>query len=111
MARTALTPTALASSGATVSLAAANADGHTIPGTGDVFILVNNGSGSSMTVTAVTPGTQDGLAIADEAVTIANGTQKIIGPFPPRSFTDEADGLVDINLSTATSVTLQAFQT
>lgn len=110
MARTALTPTALASTGATVSLAAANADGHTIPGTGDVFLLVSNGSGGSITVTAVTPGTQDGLAISDQAVTIANGAQKIIGPFPPRSFTDEADNLVDIDFSAVTTVTCQAFQ-
>ena len=111
MARTALTPTALASTGATVSLAAANVDGHTIPGTGDVFLLVFNGSGGSINGTAVTPGTQDGLAIADEVVAVANGAQKIIGPFAPRSFTDEADNLVDINFSAVTTVTVQAFQT
>lgn len=110
MARTALTPTALAATGATISAAAANVDGHTIPGTGDVFILVANGSGGSINVTVVTPGTQDGLAIADQVVAVPAGATKIIGPFPPRSFTDEADNLVDIDFSSVTSITVQAFQ-
>lgn len=110
MPRTALTPTALAASGATVSAAAANADGHTIPGTGDVFLLVVNGSGGSINVTAVTPSTQDGLAVADQVVAVGAGASKLIGPFAPRSFTDETDNLVDIDFSAVTTITCQAFQ-
>lgn len=110
MARTALTPTAVTAAGATIALAAANADGSTIPGTGDVLLLVNNASGGSINVTAVTPGTQDGQAIADRVVAVGAGVQKIIGPFPPRTYTDEADSLVDIDFSAVTSVTVQALQ-
>lgn len=111
MARTALTPTALTAAGATLSTTSANADGHTIPGDGDVILYVANGSGGSINVTIVTPGTQDGQAISDRVVAVGAGATKLIGPFPPRTYTDEADGLVDVDFSSVSSVTVQAFQT
>lgn len=110
MARTALTPQDVSAAGLAVSLTAANADGHTIPGTGDVLLDVLNGSGSSINVTIVTPGTQDGQAISDRVVAVAAGARKLIGPFPPRTYTDETDSLVDVDFSAVTTVTCAAIQ-
>ena len=54
---------------------------------GRAFLHVKNAGGSSDTVTIVTPGTVGpGLAIADLAVVVANGTEKFIGPLDPAIF-------------------------
>lgn len=78
--------------------------------TGDVsngrtFLHVKNGGGSSDTVTLITPGTgPGGTAIADLAVTVANGADRFIGPINP----DPQDGfgpVVTVTHSFTTSVT------
>ncbi len=69
-----------------------------------VFLHVKNGGGSSDTVTIVTPGTVSGLAVADQAVVVANGTEKLI-PIPASLYADPATGLVTIQHSFTTSVT------
>ncbi|WP_329338594.1 hypothetical protein OG866_27115 [Streptomyces sp. NBC_00663] len=43
-----------------------------------VLLLVKNGDAASHTVTLVTPGTVNGLAIADRAVPVAAGTTQAI---------------------------------
>lgn len=53
---------------------------------GRTVLRVVNGSGGSLTVTAVTSYTQDGMALADNPVTVADGVTKIVGPFPVRSY-------------------------
>lgn len=72
-------------------------DGHTI-------LIVTNGSGGSLTVTITTPGTVDGLAVADRTVSIANGAKKAIGPFT-KSLYNDSDGNVTVGYSATTSVT------
>lgn len=75
--------------------------------TGDIsngrcFLHVKNAGGSSDTVTLVTPGTVGpGLAIADNAVAVANGTEKFIGPLDPALY----GSVVTITHSFTTSVT------
>jgi len=43
-----------------------------------VFYYVNNGSGSSINVTLTTPGTVEGLAVADRVVAVANAATTLI---------------------------------
>lgn len=78
---------------------------------GDVFIYVNNGSGGSLTVTALTPQTvtSASLTVEDREYTVANGAVKFIGPFPTATF-NQSDGKVYFNLSADTSVTLMAIK-
>jgi len=75
-------------------------DGHTI-------LIVENGSGGSLTVTITTPGTVDSQAIADRTVTVADGTKKAIGPFT-RSVYNDSDGNVTVGYSATSSVTAMA---
>lgn len=77
-----------------------------------VGLWVNNGSGASINVTVQTPATQDGLDLAELVVAVAAGTQRIIGPFPSRSFarpTGQVDaGKVYVDYSAVASVTRAA---
>ena len=73
---------------------------------GRTVLHVTNGSGGSLTVTIVTPNTSDGLAVADRTVTIPNGEERVIGPFP-RSVYNDSDGNVTVQFSATTSVTCQ----
>ena len=75
-------------------------DGHTI-------LIVTNGSGGSVNVTLTTPGTVDGLAVADRVVAVGNGVKKAIGPFP-RSLYNDSDGKVTVAYDGTTSVTAMA---
>jgi hypothetical protein len=71
-------------------------------------VLVTNGSGSSITVTIATPGTDKyGQARPDIPVTVAAGASKLIGPFPP-DLADSSDGLVALSYSDVTTVTVAA---
>lgn len=114
MARTALASHAVVDEGVAVTMSAANVDGHSIAGGGDVILLVENGSGSSINVTIQTPATTDGLAVADQVVAVAAGVTKAIGPFRPATYdrpTGAADaGLVYVDFSAVTSVTCAALE-
>lgn len=114
MARTALAPVQAVDEGAVWALAAANVDGHTIPGGGDVLLFVLNGSGASINVTVQTAATEDGLAVAEQVVAVAAGVQKVIGPFRPTTYdrpSGGADpGVIYVDFSAVTSVTCQAVQ-
>lgn len=67
------------------------------------FLHVKNGGGTTLTVTIVTPGTQDGLAIADRTVSLTAGTDQMIA-IPP-AYYRSSDGLGDVQYSATTSVT------
>lgn len=114
MARTTLATQALTDEGLEATYTAANADGHFFDGTGDVILHVINGSGADVDVTIQTPATQDGLAIADQVVTVTAGEERFIGPFPPRTYTRESGsdiGKVYVDFESVTSVTIAALQT
>lgn len=112
MARTALVPVQAVDEGAVLALAAANVDGHSIPGGGDTVLIVNNGSGGSINVTIQTAATEDGLAIADQVVAVGAGVQKVIGPFRPGTYNrasgDTDPGLVYVDFSAVATVTCKA---
>ncbi|MFD3483781.1 hypothetical protein [Streptomyces sp. NPDC058665] len=64
--------------GLAVEPVAAAGGGDTCQTGAGVVLLVRNGDESSHTVTLVTPGTVNGLAIADRAVTVAAGDEVLI---------------------------------
>jgi hypothetical protein len=109
MARTALAVQEIVRSGIVPTFGAANVDGHSVPNSGKEYIYVKNGGGSSINVTIQTPGTVDGQAVADRVVAVANGAEKMIGPFPPGSYS-QPDGSTYIDFSAVTSVTIGAFR-
>jgi hypothetical protein len=84
---------------------AASAGGDKVsPGEGVVVLVLNTGA-SPITCTVVTPGTQEGLAIADQAVTCTNhATRRTAIPVPSRLYRNSADGLVDLQWSATTNV-------
>lgn len=69
------------------------------------YLHVKNADSSSHTITITTPGTQQGLAIADLAVVVPNAAERIIGPLPAGLFGADVDGLAAITWSATTSMT------
>lgn len=114
MARTALASQTADSDGLTVAFTAANVDGHSIEGGGDVILLVDNASAGDITVTVQTPATQDGLDVAEQPVTVTAGTMAAIAGLHPRTF-DRPTGVADagdvyVDFSAVTSVTVAALE-
>ncbi|MEU9888011.1 hypothetical protein [Sphaerisporangium sp. NPDC051011] len=99
----------LVPSGSASTLVAASGSGDTCtPGDG-VFLEVNNANAAARTVTLVTPGTVEGLAINDRPVTIPAGERWKI-PVPARLYA-AADGQCSITYTPdAASVTVGCFK-
>lgn len=78
-----------------------------LPGEGS-YIHVKNGSGGSITVTLVTPGTVAGLAVADRAVAVGAGAEAkiLIGD----EYRNQSTGLASITYSGVTSLTIGSFR-
>lgn len=91
------------------ALVAASAGGDTFVPDRDTSIVVNNGGGTAVTVTVVTPGTVIGLPIADVSVSVPAGQRFEIGPFPYEFFAD-VSGFASITYSSVTSVTVGVFR-
>jgi len=82
----------------------AQVEGHYFANNGATFLLVTNGSGAPINVTAISALTVEGLAVADSIVAVAAGVTKLIGPFNPTIFNDE-NGNATVTFSAVTSVT------
>jgi len=106
MARIAATIQETAPTGVVPSFAAANADGYYMQNTGREAPYIKNGSGAPITVTAQTPQVVGGLAVTEQIVTIAAGSEKMMGPFKPASLYNQADGTVHLDFSAVASVTI-----
>jgi len=95
-----------------VSHAAAASD--SFDNNGRVMIRVNNAGGASTVLTVDDPGTNQPVAATafnpDAAITIVNGTTKVIGPFPTARFND-GNGRVQLSWSVTASVTWEAYAT
>lgn len=89
---------------------AANVGGDTFGPGNNVCIHVKNGSAGALTVTLVTPGNVVGQAVADVAVSVPAGGERLIGPLPGSLFARAADGLGDITYSGVTSLTVAVFE-
>lgn len=109
MARTDLSVQQMSQSGITPSYTAAIADGHMFYNGEATFIHIKN-TGTEKTLTIQTPGSVDGLAIADRTVTIPATTgDKMIGPFRAGVYNQisGADkGKIYIDYSSETAVTV-----
>jgi hypothetical protein len=97
----------VAITGGAVTYGSAAGGGDKVVPDGRTMLHVKNGGGSSITVTVVVPGSTYGQANPDVAVTVPNGGERMIGPFPIE-IADPADGLVAITYSAVTSVTVAA---
>lgn len=95
--------------GVTFTAAAAAGGGDSFANTGTEFLYVKNGGGSPITVTIDSPGTCSfnvtANAAHDQAVTVAAGAERIIGPFPTVRFNDSSN-IVSVGYSGVTSVTV-----
>lgn len=85
---------------------AASAGGDVIAPNDHGCLWVNNGSGSTVTVTVAVPGnTKYGIANPDPAIAVVAGRIMPIGPFPA-DLADPTDGMVHITYSAVTTVTV-----
>lgn len=97
-----ITTQAMSGAGTQATYSAVSASDTGDISNGRTFLHVKNAGGSSDTVTLVTPGTVGpGLAIADNAVAVTNGTEKFIGPLDPALY----GAVVTVTHSFTTSVT------
>lgn len=103
-----LSPQVPTLAGLNPTYAAAAGGGDQVACDDRLFLHVKNTNASSRDVTIATPGTVDGLAIADVVVTIpANTGDRMIGPIKASLFAD-ANGFAQITYSAATGVTIAA---
>ena len=92
--------------GVTPTYNSASANNNTFANDGHTIIEVKNTSGSPINVTIETPGTVDGNAVADLVVAVpATSGDKIIGPFPP-SIYNQTGGVIYLDWSATTNVTV-----
>lgn len=94
----------MAASGTQATYSAVSASDTCDISNGRTFLHVKNAGASSDNVTVVTPGTVGGLAIADQVVAVANGTEKFIGPLDPALYATA--GIATVTHSYTTSVTI-----
>jgi hypothetical protein len=104
----ALTTQAIIRAGLTPSFASAAGGGDTFNPDLDTYLRVKNASGSSITVTVVTPRTDPvGNAVADTTFTVPATTGDVIaGPFPAEIYADPVTGVANITYSGVTSLTI-----
>lgn len=108
MARTALVPTVISRAGVSGAKSAANVDGHSISNpNGDVFIVVDNGSASPITVTIPVAKVVDGQTIAAKTVSVPASQSRLIGPFPVDTY-NQSGQVVNVDFSAVTTVTVAA---
>ena len=114
MARTDLPVQEVPVAGVALSFTAANADGHSISNDGKTFLYVKNGSGAPINVTLQTPGTVDGLAVADRVVAVPAGGERIISDLRPDAYNRPPTGTdpneVYVDFSAVTTVSVAAFR-
>lgn len=90
--------------GLNATYSAATASDKVLPGSNTV-LHVKNGGGGALTVTLVTPGTVDSLAVADRVVSVPAGEDRFIS-VPGGIYANRADGgLATVTFSPTTSVT------
>ncbi|MFE2046633.1 hypothetical protein ACFXAZ_38130 [Streptomyces sp. NPDC059477] len=100
----ALTATVMPLTGAAVTYTAAAGGGDTAPTGVGVLLLVKNGDSGSHTVTLVTPGTVNGLAIADRAISVAAGAE--VGIPVTNDYRNPSTGRAAITYDAVTSMTV-----
>jgi len=84
---------------------------------GRTLIEINNGAASPITVTFVTDGnyitpTGASYPVADDAITVTNGTSKVFGPFDIKLLNvgGVPSGVITVNFSSAATVTARVIE-
>jgi hypothetical protein len=108
MPRTAITPQRITSAGLAPAYEPANVAGNSFRLSTGRFMHVKNGSGGSVTVTIPTPGTVDGLAIADRSVAVPAAGERLIALGTAGTY-KQAGGVAFVDYSAVTSVTVAVF--
>ena len=104
-----LTVQQLTSSGTGVTLTAAAAGGDAFANDGKTIFEVNNGGGSSMTVTLTSQNTCNQGGTHNGGGSVPAGAVRRYGPLDRGRFND-ATGLVQVTYSAVTSVTVGAYK-
>lgn len=97
-----------ADNGINLAGVAAAAGGDTFPTTGVEALVIRNGGAGAITLTVITPGNLDGLAIADLTASIGVGETRMLGPFAPAVYAADGQpgGNVALGYSAVASVTV-----
>jgi hypothetical protein len=103
-----LTPYSATKAGAAVTFSSAAGGGDTAACGAGKVLLVRNGDATSKTVTLVTPGTVNSLAITDQATVVTAGTTRAF--LLDRDLYGDSDGIASITYSAVTSVTVAVLQ-
>jgi hypothetical protein len=97
---TQITKEAVAPAGFTAGDAA---NDHVIEGNdGLLFLEAVNTAGAPAVITIETPGNVSGLAVADLEITVPAGATRLIGPFPPATFSQGTGSQVYVNVAANT---------
>jgi hypothetical protein len=104
-----LTVQSVTLAGLNPSYSAASAGGDDFVNDGRTFLHVKNGGAGAITVTVTTPAQISGIDVADIAVSVPNGSERMIGPFPTNLF-NASTGKASITYSGVTSVTIAAIK-
>jgi len=114
MVRSALAVQQAVDEGLAPAYTAANVDGHSIPGTGDIVLHVKNTNGAPMNVTVQTGGTLVGEPVTDKVVSVPATTgDRIIGRFNAALYNQPSGadaGKVYVDFSAVTGVTIAAIR-
>jgi hypothetical protein len=117
MARTNLTVTVVNDDGVVLPAAVAGTvDGHMFANDGRTILQLTNGGVAPRTITLVTPGTVEGLAIADKTVVVANGQTLYVGRLErslynqPQGATDEGKVYLNFPAGNEGDVTVRALR-
>ena len=104
-----LTEQVITRDGIEPSLSSAAGGGDQFLNTGNQYVEVTNGSGSSITVTFAAQKSVDGLDLPDDTLVVPAGETRKAGPFLPSTFND-SNGYLQITYSGVTSLTVGIFR-
>lgn len=86
------------------------ANTYHVPNNGRMVLHFKKTGAGACTVTITTPGTVDGLAVADRTVVVPELTGDVmIGPFPPATYND-ADHEIRFTVSEVTGLSVAALR-
>ena len=104
-----LVPKAPARAANAFALVSAEVGGDEFVNDGKCLIVIDNGSGAPITLTAETQQTVDGEEVADKEIVIPDAEQHLLGPWPKPIYND-GDGKVQLTYSGVTSLTIGIIQ-